>query len=168
MNRILFTVLIYVFSLSFIYAEDENIKKRQNAMQQVRESVKVLFPISKGKSDYDDFLVISMLEQMLDAAKPYASYFPNEQEVSPNTEAAETIWTDRSGFNNSVLKFVNDIEFALNAEPESLDDFKPMFSKITENCQSSHQVYRKLLSPDSFGAKNKCRVFQQTYLLPPS
>ena len=109
MNRILFTVLIYVFSLSFIYAEDDNIKKRQNAMQQVRESVKVLFPISKGKSDYDDFLVISMLEQMLDAAKPYASYFPNEQEVSPNTEAAETIWTDRSGFNNSVLKFVNDI-----------------------------------------------------------
>ena len=133
MNRILFTVLIYVFSLSFIYAEDDNIKKRQNAMQQVRESVKVLFPIAKGKSDYDDFLVISMLEQMLDAAKPYASYFPNEQEVSPNTEAAETIWTDRSGFNNSVLKFVNDIEFALNAEPESLDDFKPMFSKITEN-----------------------------------
>ena len=142
MNRILFTVLIYVFSLSFIYAEDDNIKKRQNAMQQVRESVKVLFPISKGKSDYDDFLVISMLEQMLDAAKPYSSYFPIEQEVSPNTEAAETIWTDRSGFNNSVLKFVNDIEFALNAEPESLDDFKPMFSKITENCQSCHQVYR--------------------------
>ena len=142
MNRILFTVLIYVFSLSFIYAEDDNIKKRQNAMQQVRESVKVLFPISKGKNEYDDFLVISMLEQMLDAAKPYANYFPNEQEVSPNTEAAETIWTDRSGFNNSVLKFVNDIEFALNAEPESLDDFKPMFSKITENCQSCHQVYR--------------------------
>ena len=46
----------------------------------------------------------------------------------------------RSGFNNSVLKFVNDIEFALNAEPESLDDFK-MFSKITENCQSC-KVYR--------------------------
>ena len=128
--------------MSFIHAENENIKKRQNAMQQVRASVKVLFPIAKGKSDYDDFLVISMLEQMLDAAKPYASYFPKEQEVSPNTEAAETIWTDRSGFNNSVLKFVNDIEFALNAEPESLDDFKPMFSKITENCQSCHQVYR--------------------------
>tara|TARA_B100000927_G_scaffold18314_1_gene14120 strand:+ start:1190 stop:1624 length:435 start_codon:yes stop_codon:yes gene_type:complete len=142
MNKIVLIIFIYFFSLSFIYAEDDNIKKRQNAMQQVRESVKVLFPIVKGKSEYDDFLVISMLEQMLDATKPYASYFPNEQEVSPNTEAAETIWTDRSGFNNSVLKFVNDIEFALNAEPESLDDFKPMFSKITENCQSCHQVYR--------------------------
>ena len=142
MNKIVLIIFIYFFSLSFIYAEDDNIKKRQNAMQQVRESVKVLFQIFKGKSEYDDFLVISMLEQMLDATKPYASYFPNEQEVSPNTEAAETIWTDRSGFNNSVLKFVNDIEFALNAEPESLDDFKPMFSKITENCQSCHQVYR--------------------------
>ena len=142
MNRILFTVLIYVFSLSFIYAEDDNIKKRQNAMQQVRESVKVLFPISKGKSDYDDFLVISMLDQMLNAAKPYASYFPIEQEAVTHSEAAETIWTDRSGFNQSINKFIDDIEFALNAEPENLDDFKPMFAKITNNCQSCHQVYR--------------------------
>ena len=103
MNKIVLTIFLYFFSLSFINAENENIKKRQNAMQQVRESVKVLFPIAKGKSDYDDFLVISMLEQMLDAAKPYASYFPNEQEISPNTEAAETIWTDRLGFNLSLI-----------------------------------------------------------------
>ena len=65
MNKIVLTILIYILSLSFIYAEDDFIKKRQNAMQQVRESLKVLFPIAKGKSDYDDFLVISMLEQML-------------------------------------------------------------------------------------------------------
>ena len=36
MNKILFTVLIYVFSLSFIFAEDDKIKKRQNAMQKDR------------------------------------------------------------------------------------------------------------------------------------
>ena len=132
---------MYFFSISFINAENENIKKRQNAMQQVRESVKVLFPIAKGKSEYDDFLVISMLEQMLDASKLFESYFPDEQEVA-DSEAAETIWIVRSGFSDSVNKFINDIEIALNAEPESLDDFKPLFAKITENCQSCHQVYR--------------------------
>ena len=142
MNKIVLIIFMYFFSISFINAENENIKKRQNAMQQVRESVKVLFPIAKGKSEYDDFLVISMLEQMLSASKPYASYFPDDQETSSQSEAAETIWTDRSGFNNSVMKFVGDIELALNAEPESLDEFKPMFSNITKNCQSCHQVYR--------------------------
>ena len=142
MNKIVLTILIYILSLSFIYAEDDFIKKRQNAMQQVRESLKVLFPIAKGKSDYDDFLVISMLEQMLSASKPYASYFPDDQETSSQSEAAETIWTDRSGFNNSVMKFVGDIELALNAEPESLEEFKPMFSKIIKNCKNCHQVYR--------------------------
>ena len=121
-----------------INSSSDNVKKRQNAMQQIREATKVLFPMAKGKTDYDDFVVISMLDQMLNAAKPYASYFPIEQEAVAHSEAAETIWTDRSGFNNSVLKFVNDIEFALNAEPESLDDFKPMFSKITENMLSTH------------------------------
>ena len=142
MKKIIMFFLIYAFSIMFVYASSDNVKNRQNAMQQVREAIKVLFPMAKGKTDYDDFVVISMLDQMLNAAKPYASYFPIEQESVAHSEAAETIWTDRSGFNNSVLKFVNDIEFALNAEPESLDDFKPMFSKITENCQSCHQVYR--------------------------
>ena len=126
----------------FVYASSDNVKKRQNAMQQVREAIKVLFPMAKGKTDYDDFVVISMLDQMLNAAKPYASYFPIDQEAVAHSEAAETIWTDRSGFNQSVKKFIDDIEFALNAEPENLDDFKPMFAKITNNCQSCHQVYR--------------------------
>ena len=51
----------------------------------------------------------------------------------------------RSGsfFENLGDKLIlDDIEFALNAEPETLDDFKPMFEKITTNCQSCHQVYR--------------------------
>jgi len=142
MKKIIMFFLIYAFSIVFVYASSDNIKKRQNAMQQVREATKVLFPMAKGKTDYDDFVVISMLEQMLDAAKPYESYFPNEQEVVAHSEAAETIWKDRSGFNKSVKQFLDDIEFALNAEPESLDDFKPMFAKITNNCKSCHQVYR--------------------------
>ena len=141
MKKMFIFLLIYGFSIVFVHASSENIKNRQNAMQQVRESVKVLFPMAKGKSDYDDFVVISMLEQMLDASKPFESYFPDEQEVA-HSEAAETIWIDRSGFSDSVNKFINDIEIALNAEPESLDDFKPLFAKITENCQSCHQVYR--------------------------
>ena len=142
MKKMFIFLLIYVCSIVFVHASSENIKNRQNAMQQVRASVKVLFPMAKGKSDYDDFVVISMLEQMLSASKPYASYFPDDQETSSQSEAAETIWTDRSGFNNSVMKFVGDIELALNAEPESLDEFKPMFSKIIKNCKSCHQVYR--------------------------
>ena len=141
MKKIFIFLLIYGFSIVFVHASSENIKNRQNAMQQVRESIKVLFPMAKGKSDYDDFVVISMLEQMLDASKPFESYFPDEQEEA-HSEAAETIWTDRSGFSDSVNKFLNDIEIALNEEPESLDDFKPLFAKITENCKSCHQVYR--------------------------
>ena len=111
-------------------------------MQQVRESVKVLFPMAKGKTEYDDFVAISMLEQMLTAAKPYASYFPEQPEVGVSSEAAETIWTDRSGFEKALVKFLTDIEAAVIAEPETLEDFKPLFANITSNCQSCHQVYR--------------------------
>ena len=51
-------------------------------MQQVREATKVLFPMAKGKSDYDDFVVISMLDQMLDAQlNPMQVTSQIEQEV---------------------------------------------------------------------------------------
>ena len=111
-------------------------------MQQVREAVKVLFPMAKGKTEYDDFVVISMLEQMLDAVKPYASYFPEEQEVGVTSEAAETIWTDRVGFEKGLKKFMADISATLSAEPETLEKFNPLFAKVTSNCKSCHQVYR--------------------------
>ena len=123
-------------------SSEQNVKDRQNAMQQVREVVKVLFPMAKGKSEYDDFLVISMLEQMLEAAKPYATYFPNQPEVGVHSEAAETIWTDRPGFEKALAKFLSDIETTLDAEPESLEQFQPLFTEVASNCKSCHQVYR--------------------------
>lgn len=123
-------------------AGQEDVKLRQNAMQQVRETVKVLFPMAKGKSEFDDFLVISMLEQMLDAATPYATYFPKEVEVDVHSEAAGTIWTDREGFELALNNFLTDIEVALKAEPATLEEFKPLFSKVVSNCQTCHKVYR--------------------------
>ena len=62
MKKIIMFFLIYAFSIMFVYASNDNVKNRQNAMQQVREAIKVLFPMAKGKTDYDDFVVISMLD----------------------------------------------------------------------------------------------------------
>jgi len=142
MKAFFLSIFVILTSTLSLYSAEQDIKNRQNAMQQVRESVKVLFPMAKGKTEYDDFVVISMLEQMLAAAKPYASYFPEQPEVGVSSEAAETIWTDRSGFEKALAKFLTDIEVAVLAEPETLEDFKPLFADITSNCQSCHQVYR--------------------------
>ena len=142
MKAFFLSIFVILTSTLSLYSAEQDIKNRQNAMQQVRESVKVLFPMAKGKTEYDDFVVISMLEQMLTAAKPYATYFPEQPEVGVSSEAAETIWTDRSGFEKALAKFLTDIEVALLAEPETLEDFKPLFANITSNCQSCHQVYR--------------------------
>ena len=98
--------------------------------------------ILTGKKEYDDFLVISMLEQMLEAAKPYATYFPDQPEKGVHSEAAETIWTDRPGFEKALANFLSDIEKTLNAEPETLDQFQPLFATVASNCKSCHQVYR--------------------------
>tara|TARA_B100000029_G_scaffold166234_1_gene162489 strand:+ start:87 stop:521 length:435 start_codon:yes stop_codon:yes gene_type:complete len=142
MRKLLLVLFLTSISYSPVKSAEQDVKNRQNAMQQVREAVKVLFPMVKGKTEYDDFVVISMLEQMLDAVKPYASYFPEEQEVGVTSEAAETIWTDRVGFEKGLKKFMADISATLSAEPETLEKFNPLFAKVTSNCKSCHQVYR--------------------------
>jgi len=78
-----------------------------------------------------------------------AELYISGNKVDTQTSEWMDIWTSltvpfgiENIFNQSVKKFIDDIEFALDAEPENLDDFKPMFAKITNNCQSCHQVYR--------------------------
>ncbi len=142
MRNIFLSLIIFALGTFPAVSSEQNVKDRQNAMQQVREAVKVLFPMAKGKSEYDDFLVISMLEQMLKAAEPYTTYFPSQPEVGVHSEAAEAIWTDRTGFEKALAKFLSDIEKTLNAEPQSLDQFQPLFAEVAGNCKSCHKVYR--------------------------
>ena len=142
MKKIYLSLIVICIWIFPALSNEQSVKDRQNAMQQVRDVVKVLFPIAKGKAEYDDFLVISMLEQMLEAAKPYATYFPNQPELGVNSEAAETIWTDRSGFEKALTNFLSDIEKTLNAEPETLEQFQPLFATVASNCKNCHQVYR--------------------------
>ena len=48
MKKIIMFFLIYAFSIMFVYASSDNVKNRQNAMQQVREAIKVFSAFKAG------------------------------------------------------------------------------------------------------------------------
>ena len=120
---------------------NEVIVKRQEAMQVVRTAMKVLGPMSKGVG-YDSFLASSTLESMLEAVKPYASYFPEGTETGNKTQAAPAIWDEKDQFEKLVKNFISDIETAIMADLENEYLFKTNFETISKNCRSCHMSFR--------------------------
>ena len=135
-------ILFALFSVSSMALANEIIIKRQEAMQVVRNTMKILGPMAKGGVDYDSFLAESSLTNMLEAMKPYSSYFPEGSEAGNKTQAASAIWDDKNQFEELVNNFIADIESAIMADLENEELFKTNFDVISKNCRSCHMNFR--------------------------
>ena len=56
------TIFLALFAVSSMALGNEIIIKRQEAMQVVRNTMKILGPMAKGGSEYDSFLAETSLE----------------------------------------------------------------------------------------------------------
>ncbi len=142
MKKIILIAICYTLTFGNTFANEKAITDRQAAMKTIRESVKILFPMAKGRSEYDGFLATSLLEDMLEVAKPYKTFFPKGSELGWDTEAAPTIWSNRSEFDIAADQFVSDLEIAIEFAPEELKEFQPLFKKVTSNCGNCHETFR--------------------------
>ena len=136
------TVFLALFAVSSMALGNEIIIKRQEAMQVVRNTMKILGPMAKGGSEYDSFLAETSLENMLEAMRPYKSYFPLGSETGSKTQAALAIWETRDNFEKLVDNFISDIELALSSDLENAELFEENFEIISKNCRSCHMNYR--------------------------
>ena len=98
--------------------------------------------MAKGGSEYDSFLAETSLENMLEAMRPYKSYFPLGSETGSKTQAASAIWETNDNFEKLVDNFVSDIELALSSDLENAELFSENFEIISKNCRSCHMNYR--------------------------
>ena len=136
------TIFLALFAVSSMALGNEIIIKRQEAMQVVRNTMKILGPMAKGGSEYDSFLAETSLENMLEAMRPYKSYFPLGSETGSKTQAASAIWETSDNFEKLVDNFVSDIELALSSDLENAELFSENFEIISKNCRSCHMNYR--------------------------
>ena len=135
-------ILISSFIFSSSLFANESIVKRQEAMQVVRSVMKILGPMANGSTEYDAFLAETSLGDMLDAMKPYNSYFPLGSETGNKTQATSKIWETKDDFEKLVDNFINDIIVAIDSDPEYMELFTKNFEIISKNCRSCHMNYR--------------------------
>jgi len=144
MNR--FSIISIVFALllplSSALAEDIPQEDRQKLMKGVGDAAKPVGGMLKGEVAFDSDIVMESLKTWSHASGKIGDYFPEGSESGYDTEARSTIWSDRQGFNTVRKDWSDAIQVALEANPQSLDELKPVAGPIFKQCKTCHEGYR--------------------------
>ena len=96
----------------------------------------------KGEREYEVEAVQASLDVFDDVSSYFGELFPEGSETGEDTKAAPAIWTDRVGFEAALQKWRDAATAAIDADPQTLEDAKPVLGPIFNACKNCHDNYR--------------------------
>jgi cytochrome c556 len=127
---------------SVALASDSPQLQRHELMEGVGDAAKVIGGMIRGKTEYDATAVMKSLQTFDDASAKLGELFPAGTETGDDTKAAPAIWEDRDGFNAALQDWVDAVDAAIAASPQTLEDGKPVLGPIFQACKGCHDNYR--------------------------
>jgi cytochrome c556 len=115
---------------------------RHEAMEEVGGAAKKIGRMLKGEAEFDAAVANAGLATWAKVAGEFGGMFPEGSESGHDTEAKSTIWSDRAGFDEQVALFAEKADAAVAANPQSLDELKPVAGAVFKSCKSCHESYR--------------------------
>lgn len=137
--------LLAAITLAFaspLFAGDSPQHERHELMEGVGDAAKPLGQMLKGERDFDAGVVMSSLETFDDASARFGELFPPGSETGEGTEAAPAIWEDRAGFDEALATWADAVDAAIAANPQTLDETKPVAGEVFKSCKGCHDTYR--------------------------
>ena len=138
-------IALFAVSLSFgsvSVAEDDPIHERHELMESVRDAAKPVGQMLRGEAEYDAAVVEESLDTWRSVGSKFGSLFPEGTETGQGTEAAPAIWEDREGFDDALARWRDAVDTAIAAEPQTLDEAKPVVGPVFQACKNCHDNYR--------------------------
>ena len=123
-------------------ADTDPILARQDLMKNTRDAAKVIGGMLKGEQPFDAEAAMSAFETWKKTATTAGDLFPEGSETGHDTEAKETIWTDRAGFESKLADFGTAVDAAIAAKPENLEALKAAAGPVFQACKGCHEEYR--------------------------
>lgn len=140
------TILCALVALLPVTAQADNhgdpIEQRQSLMSDTREALKPLIGMSRGEVAFDARTVSDSLAVFARTAEKGPGLFPPGSETGGDTEARETIWSDRAGFEQAFTNFGEAVAAAQAADIQSLDALQPQLQGVLKTCKGCHDNYR--------------------------
>jgi len=144
MSRIL--CITGAFALLFLLpqaqASDSVQEQRHDLMESSKEAAKTIGGMLKGEREFDAAAAMESFGTWDHIAATFGDLFPEGSETGYDTEAKETIWTDREGFNADLAAFSDAVSNAIEAEPQDLAALKAAAGPVFDACKNCHETYR--------------------------
>jgi len=120
-------------------AGDDPAHERHELMEGVKDAAKPVGEMLKGDTEFNAETLQASLTVMADAAAKIGDLVP---EGSEGGEAAPAIWEDPDGFAAAIEKFRAATDAAIQADPSTLEDAKPIVGPVFDACKNCHDSYR--------------------------
>ncbi len=137
-----FSVLPMLLTLTPVVAGEPPQLERHELMEGVRDAAKPIAKMSKGELEFDAAVVMASFQTWSEAAKVFGDMFPQGSETGYDTEARETIWSDREGFNAKLTSFDEAVDAAIAANPLDLEGLNAAAGPVFKACKACHEGYR--------------------------
>ena len=125
-----------------VFAGSDPIKQRQALMEDTRDGAKVIGAMLKQEKPFDAAAAMGALMVWKKTAEEAGGLFPEGSETGYDTEAKETIWSDRAGFEKALAEFGEKVDAAIAANPDSLEALKANAGPVFQSCKNCHEGYR--------------------------
>jgi cytochrome c556 len=136
------TILVLLPALPLAWASDTPQETRHELMEGVKDAAKPVGGMLKGEQEFDATVAMESFETWAHAAGTFGDLFPEGTDTGYDTEAKETIWTDREGFDEKLDTFAKVVDAAIEANPQDLEALKAAAGPIFKACKGCHEDYR--------------------------
>lgn len=125
-------------------ANADVIAERKEIMKNMGKSIGAMAPMMKGEQEFDAAIVMNALKALQDNAEKFDpdTLFPAGTETGGETEALITIWEQNDDFKAKANKFREDTAAAVAANPQNIDELRPVFQQVASNCGACHETFR--------------------------
>jgi cytochrome c556 len=137
---LLTALLIGVVPLAL--ASDDPAQERHERMEAVGDAVGPLGGMLKGEVDFDAAVAMSNLLSIKESTTGIGELFPEGSYVEGKKRASQAVWTNRADFDQKMVDFNVALDAAIAANPQSLDELKPVMQNLFGTCKGCHEDYR--------------------------
>jgi cytochrome c556 len=134
--------LALLSSLPCAQASESVQEQRHELMESSKTAAKTIGGMLKGEQEFNAAMAMESFGTWDHIAGTFGDLFPEGSETGHDTEAKESIWTDRDGFNAELAAFSEAVTAAIEADPQDLEALKTAAGPVFKACKSCHEGYR--------------------------
>lgn len=135
-------VILVIGAAAAASVSENPIQSRQNLMKNVGAAMGVAGNMVRGDTEFEPRAAQLAMRTINSSIIGLVELLPEGSHVG-DTRALPAIWENMDDVLTKAESLRMATQMAIDAEPQDLDSFRPLFAEVGENCRACHELYRR-------------------------